>query len=66
MKEKVMLVKVKNNIFRLVLGTNEADIFYIVKGFKGVWKIAHGGSVIDFAPTKGAAVKLATQLHQGA
>jgi hypothetical protein len=60
---KMQITKLTNNIYRLVLGTNESDIFYIAKGFKGVWKIAQQGQVIDFAPTRQSAINLAINLH---
>jgi hypothetical protein len=66
MKEKVMITKIQNNIFRLVLGTTESDVFYIAKGIRGSWKIAQSGTILDFANSKAEAIKLATQLHQGA
>ena len=61
---KMLITKIQNNVFRLVLGSNENDTYYVAKSYRGTWKIANGGQVIDFAPTRQSAINRAVNLFK--
>jgi len=59
----MLITKIANNVYRLVLGTNQTDIYYVAKSFKGSWKIANQGLVVDFADTRQSAINVAINLY---
>ena len=60
----MLITKLTANVYRVVLGSNEIDTFYVAKSFKGAWKIANNGQILDFAATRQEAINLAINLHK--
>jgi hypothetical protein len=55
-----MLVEMLNkSTFRVVLGSNELDTYYVQKRKTGTWIVAQKGQIFDFAPTRDKAIDLA-------
>ena len=61
----MLINKIASNVYRVVLGSNEKDTYYVAKGFRGTWRIAQQGINLDFAPSRQAAINAAIELHKG-
>ena len=62
---EMLINKIASNVYRVVLGSNENETYYVAKGFRGTWRIAQKGINLDFAPTRQAAINAAVELHKG-
>ena len=61
----MQIAMLNNSTFRIVLGSNELDTYYIQKGKTGAWKIAQKGQILDFASTRVQAINVAIALFKG-
>ena len=61
----MLVTKIKSNIYRLVFGSNESDIYYLCKSVRGTWSVRQSGEVLEFAPTKQLAIQLAQTIYGG-
>jgi hypothetical protein len=61
----MLINKIAANVYRVVLGSNENETYYVAKGFRGTWRVAQNGTNLDFAPTRTAAINAAISLHKG-
>lgn len=61
----MLITKINSNIYRLILGTNEQDSYYIHKSKTGTWSVRQSGEVLEFAPTKQLAIQLAQTIYGG-
>jgi hypothetical protein len=67
MKDITMKIEIlKSTTIRLILGSGESDTYYLHKGNKtGTWAVRQNGELLEFAPSKALAIKLAQTIHEG-
>ena len=58
----MIVTKLNQCTYRVVLGSNESDIFYVTKRYYGSWCVMQKGVVLDFATSRNDAINLAVSL----
>jgi hypothetical protein len=61
----MLVTLIQKNVYRVILGSNQEDIYYVSKGRTGSWKINHQGITIDFAKNRDDAINLAVTIQKG-
>jgi hypothetical protein len=61
----MQIVMLNKSTFRVVLGSNELDTYYVQKRKTGTWVVAQKGEIFDFAPTRDKAIDLAVSIFKG-
>jgi hypothetical protein len=60
----MQVVMLNKSTFRVVLGCNELDTYYVQKRKTGTWIVAQKGEIFDFAPTRDKAIDLAVSIYK--